>query len=118
MTLQHVSLEVRRAAVPEELRFWALLGFAPVEAPGTLRERSAWVQRGATQIHLLFDEEPVVPPSGHTAVVADDYEATMAALGDAGHPPEERSRHWDAPRAYVRSPEGHLVEVMGAPPPS
>jgi catechol 2,3-dioxygenase-like lactoylglutathione lyase family enzyme len=117
VTLQHVSLEVREADVPAELRFWALLGFDAVEPPGSLGERSAWVQRDGTQIHLMFTGEPTVPPQGHAAVVAGDYDATVSALRAAGHPPEERERHWGAPRAFVRTPAGHRVEVMAAPPP-
>ena len=117
MTLQHVSLEVARADVPDEQRFWALLGFEPVEPPGTLGERSAWVQRAGTQIHLLFAESPVVPPSGHAAVVAEDFEATLSSLRDAGFEPQERTRHWGEPRAFVHTPAGHVVEVMAAPPP-
>jgi catechol 2,3-dioxygenase-like lactoylglutathione lyase family enzyme len=117
MTLQHVSLEVRRDDVPAELRFWALLGFAEVEPAGTLGESTAWVQRGASQIHLLIDDEPVVPPSGHAAVVAEDFDATIAALRDAGFEPQERPRHWGAARSFVRTPAGHRVEVMAEPPP-
>jgi catechol 2,3-dioxygenase-like lactoylglutathione lyase family enzyme len=117
VTLQHVSLEVRPGDVPAELAFWRLLGFTPVEPPGSLGERSAWVQRGATQVHLLLDDEPVVPPSGHAAVVAEDFDATLAALRRAGHEAEERARHWGAARAFTRSPAGHRVEVMAAPPP-
>ena len=116
MTLQHVSLEVRRETVPAEVEFWALLGFTRVEPAGTLAEVAAWVQRDATQIHLLFDEEPVVPPSGHAAVVAEDFEATVAALGAAGFDPEEHERHWGAARAFVHSPAGHTVELMDEPP--
>ena len=116
MTLQHVSLEVRAADAPAELRFWEQVGFARVEPPGALGERSAWVQRGTTQVHLLFAEAPVVPPSGHAAVVVDDFDATLAALRQAGLEPEERSRHWGAARAFVRTPAGHLVELMAAPP--
>lgn len=117
MTLQHVSLEVRRGDVPAELAFWRLLGFREVEPPGSLGERTAWVQRGGTQVHLLIDEDPVVPPSGHAAVVAEDFDATLAALREAGHGAEERTRHWGEPRAFTRSPAGHRVEVMAAPPP-
>jgi catechol 2,3-dioxygenase-like lactoylglutathione lyase family enzyme len=117
MTLQHVSLEVRRDAVPAEVEFWALLGFTRVEPAGTLAEVAAWVQRGATQIHLLFDEEPVVPPSGHAAVVAEDFDATIAALREAGFDPQERKRQWGAARAFVHTPAGHTVEVMAEPPP-
>jgi len=116
VTLQHVSLEVRPGDVEAELAFWALLGFQRVEPPGELGERSAWVQRDGTQIHLQFTEEPVVPPSGHTAVVAEDFDGTLAALRGAGHEVEERARHWGAARAFTRTPAGHLVEVMAAPP--
>lgn len=116
MTLQHVSLEVAPADVPRELEFWTLLGFERVEPPGALGERSAWVQRDGTQIHLLFADEPVVPPQGHAAVVTEDFDATLAALREAGLEPEERTRHWGAARAFVHSPAGHMVEVMAAAP--
>ena len=99
MTLQHVSLEVRRADAPGELRFWALLGFTEVEPAGTLAEVAAWVQRGPNQIHLLFAEDPVVPPRGHAAVVVDDFDATVAALAEAGLTPKER----DAPLGRRRA---------------
>jgi catechol 2,3-dioxygenase-like lactoylglutathione lyase family enzyme len=116
VSLQHVSLETRPEDVASEVRFWGLLGFAAVRPPGTLGERSAWLQAGATQIHLLFSDEPVVPPSGHVAVVSDDYAATTGALRAAGFAVDERARHWGAPRCFTRSPGGHRVEVMAPPP--
>jgi catechol 2,3-dioxygenase-like lactoylglutathione lyase family enzyme len=116
VTLQHVSLETRPGDAEAEVRFWALLGFARVEPPGTLRERSTWLQSGATQIHLLYADDPIVPPRGHVAVVCPDYAETLDALGKAGVEIDERARHWGAPRCYVHSPAGHLVEVMAAPP--
>jgi catechol 2,3-dioxygenase-like lactoylglutathione lyase family enzyme len=116
VTLHHVSLETRRADVEAEVRFWALLGFARVEAPGTLRDRATWLQAGATQIHLLDADEPVAMPEGHVAVVAGDYAATTAALRAAGFEVEDREQHWGVPRSFVRSPAGHLVEVMASPP--
>jgi hypothetical protein len=114
--LQHVSLEVTREQVPAELGFWALLGFERVEPPGTLSEVSAWAQRDGTQIHLLFTDTPVVPPQGHAAVIAEDWDAAIARLRDAGHQPDEHTRHWGAARAFVRTPAGPLVEVMEAAP--
>jgi catechol 2,3-dioxygenase-like lactoylglutathione lyase family enzyme len=116
--LQHVSLETREADVEAEVAFWALLGFARVEPPGELGTRAAWVQApdGATQIHLLYASDPVVLPRGHVAVVAPDFDATIAALRDAGFDPEPRAQHWGVPRAYVRTPAGHRVELMAAPP--
>jgi catechol 2,3-dioxygenase-like lactoylglutathione lyase family enzyme len=119
--LQHVSLETREADVEAEVAFWALLGFTRVQPPGDLGARAAWVQAadGATQIHLLYTSEPVVLPKGHVAVVAPapaGFDATIAALEAAGHPTEPRAQHWGVPRSYVRSPAGHRVEVMAAPP--
>ena len=116
--LQHVSLETRQEDVPAEVAFWSLLGFSRVQPPGELGGRAAWMQApDGTQIHLLYNSDPVVPPAGHVAVVAPEpFEATIAALAAAGHAPEPRAQHWGVPRSYVRSPAGHLVEVMAAPP--
>lgn len=114
--LQHIALELDPAARGDAEEFWTLLGFDLVEPPPSLRERSSWLQRGPTQIHLLFSDGPVVPTAGHAAVVAEDYEATLGALRAAGYEPEPRSEHWGAPRAFVQAPGGHRVEVMAAPP--
>jgi catechol 2,3-dioxygenase-like lactoylglutathione lyase family enzyme len=114
--IQHVALEVRRSDVQACERFWSLLGFEPVDPPPALAARAAWVQRGGTQVHLLFADEPVVPAQGHVAVVAGDYDATLAALREAGLEPDERTQHWGSPRAFVTCPAGHLVEVMASAP--
>lgn len=113
--LQHVALETRPAEVEAEVAFWALLGFTEVAVPSTLEGIAAWVQQGATQIHLLYAEDPVVPPRGHAAVVAEDFEDAFAAVAAAGHPIERRSEHWGSPRALATSPGGHRVELMAAP---
>jgi catechol 2,3-dioxygenase-like lactoylglutathione lyase family enzyme len=114
--LQHVANETRREDVDAVLAFWSLLGFGAVEPPPSLRGRTHWVERDGTQIHLLLTDDPVVPPSGHAAIVVDDYEATLAALRAAGHAVEPRAEHWGAPRAFATDPSGHVVEVMSAPP--
>ena len=114
--IQHVALEVRREDAGACERFWSLLGFARVEPPAALRDRAVWVERRGTQIHLLFTDDPAAMPEGHVAVVAGDYEATLAALRDGGFDPQPRSEHWGAARSFVRSPAGHRVEVMAAPP--
>lgn len=117
--IQHVALETREDDIDAEVAFWALLAFARVEAPGTLAERSTWLQGAAgTQIHLLHAPHPTAPPEGHVAIVATDYDATLARLRDAGFDPQPRPAHWGAQRSFVRSPGGHRVEVMAAPPPS
>jgi catechol 2,3-dioxygenase-like lactoylglutathione lyase family enzyme len=115
--LQHVSIETTRADAEACVPFYELLGFRPVEPPASLGERARWLERDGTQVHLMFADAPVVPPTGHHAVVVPDYEATLTALRDAGFDPEPRTEHWGAPRSFVRNPAGHVVELMAAPPP-
>jgi catechol 2,3-dioxygenase-like lactoylglutathione lyase family enzyme len=117
MTLQHVSLETRRVDADAEIAFWALLGFDEVQPPPGLVGVASWVAREGTQIHLLYADEPVVMPQGHVAVVAPDYDATVGRLGDAGFAVQPAREHWGASRGFVRTPAGHVVEVMAAPPP-
>jgi catechol 2,3-dioxygenase-like lactoylglutathione lyase family enzyme len=118
MTLQHVSLETRPADADAEVAFWALLGFTAVEPPTSLSDRATWLQApdGFAQIHLLYADAPVAAPQGHVAVVAPSFDATVTALRDAGFAVEPRTPHWGAPRAYVRSPGGHRVELMAFAP--
>lgn len=115
--LQHVSIEVVKEDVAECVRFYEIIGFREVEPPGTLAGRATWVERDGTQVHLQLVDEPVVPATGHHAVVVADYERTLAALRGAGFDPEPRTEHWGAPRSFVRNPAGHRVELMAAPPP-
>jgi catechol 2,3-dioxygenase-like lactoylglutathione lyase family enzyme len=49
-------------------------------------------------------------------VLPDDYDTTAERLRDAGFEVEPREQHWGAPRAYVRGPGGHLVELMADRP--
>jgi catechol 2,3-dioxygenase-like lactoylglutathione lyase family enzyme len=114
--LQHVTIEVTADQVPACVAFYALLGFERVEPPRTLAGRATWVEREGTQVHLMSVDRPAVPPKGHHAVLVDDYEGTVAALGAAGFEPEPRQEHWGAPRSFVRNPAGHRVEVMAGSP--
>ena len=114
--IQHVALEVRRDRWDACVEFYALVGFERVQPPPSLADRAAWVQLGPTQLHLLHVDEPVVLPRGHVAVVVDDYDATLAALRNAGHDVEPRAEHWGSPRAYVHDPAGNLVELMAFAP--
>jgi catechol 2,3-dioxygenase-like lactoylglutathione lyase family enzyme len=115
--IQHVALELRREQADECVSFYSLLGFVEVSPPPTLTGRARWLEAGATQVHLLWaDRRPVHPARGHVAVVADAYEATLAALRAAGHEVDPRAEHWGSPRAYVRDPAGNLVEVMAFGP--
>jgi catechol 2,3-dioxygenase-like lactoylglutathione lyase family enzyme len=115
--IHHVALPTRREDVEAEAAFWALLGFSVVEPPPSLRGRATWVQApDGTQIHLLYADEAVAARGGHVAIIAPAFDATLAALSAAGHPTQSRTPHWSAPRAYVHSPSGHLIELMASPP--
>lgn len=116
--LQHVSLETRREGVEAEVAFWTSLGFSVVEPPSSIGDRATWLQApdGFSQIHLLYADAPVAPPQGHVAIVTPSFEETTAALRAAGVDVEPRTPHWGSPRAYVRSPGGHRVELMAFAP--
>jgi catechol 2,3-dioxygenase-like lactoylglutathione lyase family enzyme len=113
--IQHVGVEVLPADLERCVRFWELLGFERVEPPASLTEFT-WLERGGTQVHLMPTVEPTVPPRGHIAVVEPDFEATFAALAEAGFEVERRGEHWGAARAKATTPGGHVVELMASAP--
>ena len=108
--IQHVTLELRREDADAEQRFWELLGFAAVvPPPGLGGSRSRWLERGGTQVHLAYEDDPVIPARGHVAVVAPDYERVIGALRAAGHAVDPRDRALGRGarlRALARRPHG------------
>ena len=113
--IHHVALEVASGGADAEVAFWGLLGFVEVTPPGELAERARWVELEGVQVHLLFADVPAIPADGHVAVTTRDYDAVIARLRAAGHEAAPRREHFGAPRTQVRSPAGHLVEVMAPP---
>ena len=116
--LQHVSIEVPPTAVEATVGFWILLGFERVEAPAALGGRVTWLEREATQIHLIHTEGATVPVLGHAAVVVEGFEQTVERVRAAGHEVEETRELWGARRAFAIAPGGHRVELMESPPPT
>ena len=114
--IHHVALEIPEAEVAASVAFWGLLGFERVPVPEGLVGETVWVERGGTQIHLMFQDDPVAAPKGHVAVVCSDYAETLQRLRGSGFAPDPRTEHWGAPRCFVLGPAGHRVEVMAAPP--
>jgi catechol 2,3-dioxygenase-like lactoylglutathione lyase family enzyme len=117
--IEHVSFTVSRADSEACADFYELLGFSRVDPPAGLGDRSIWLKRGPTSLHLMFrdrDGDDVVsspePGAGHVAIVVDQYPAVVAALTAAGVAVESRSEYWGSPRAYARDPVGNLVELM------
>jgi len=116
--LHHVSIEVEPDRVRACAECLQLLGFELVEVPEALGPNFTWLERGGTQVHLIHTEHATVPYLGHAAVIVGDFEATFAALEEAGHTPERHRELWGEPRAFVTLPGGHRVEFMAAPPSS
>ncbi len=114
--LQHVSLEVPRDQVARTIEFWGLLGFGPSEAPEPIAPYVTWLAHEGTQIHLIHTDEATVPPLGHAAVVAPDFEASVKRLREAEFEVEEARELWGASRAFAIAPAGHRVELMASPP--
>jgi catechol 2,3-dioxygenase-like lactoylglutathione lyase family enzyme len=116
--LHHVSLEVPGEEVERTVEFWQVLGFERLPAPEAIAQYVTWLERGSSQIHLIHTPEPAVPSLGHPAVVAPgEFDATVAALRDAGFEFEESQQLWGERRGFATAPAGHRVEVMAAPPP-
>lgn len=117
--IEHVSFNVSRADALACAGFYKLLGFVSVDPPAGLGDRSIWLKRNGTSLHLMFRDrdgvdisESAEPGAGHIALVVEQYEAVINALTAAGASVEARSEYWGSPRAYVRDPAGHLVELM------
>ena len=113
--LHHVGIEVVPADVEAAARFFELIGFERVEPPPTLSEFT-WLECEGTQVHLMPTDDPTVPFPGHLAVVALDFDATVAHLREHGFSVEPKREHWGEPRALAIAPGGHPVELMAAPP--
>jgi len=116
--IHHVSLELDEHDIAAEVAFWELLGFKEMAPPGALAERARWVQRGDVQLHLMYAHSPSIPRAGHVAVILEDYDAVLVRLRSARHDAAPRAEHFGSPRTQVRSPAGHLVELMAPPPPA
>jgi catechol 2,3-dioxygenase-like lactoylglutathione lyase family enzyme len=121
--IEHVSFNVSRADAQACAGFYKLLGFANVEPPAGLGERSIWLTRNGTSLHLMFrdrDGQDIAqspePGEGHIALVVEQYDAVIGALTAAGTTVEPRSEYWGSPRAYVRDPAGNRVELMAFAP--
>lgn len=113
--LHHVGIEVAPADIEAAAGFFELIGFARVEPPAALRKYT-WLEREGTQVHLMPEDDPTVPSPGHLAVVAPDFDITVARLREHGFEVEPKGEHWGQPRVVAIAPGGHRVELMAAPP--
>jgi catechol 2,3-dioxygenase-like lactoylglutathione lyase family enzyme len=114
--LHHVGIEIAPTDVDRAVEFFTLLGFERVEPPSALANGFTWLEREGTQVHLMHEEQPRVPPRGHLAVVLPDFDASLARLHERGFETLPGREHWGARRAHAIAPGGHRVELMAAPP--
>ena len=114
--LQHVGIEIAPEDLDRAVEFFTLLGFERVEPPPALAAGFTWLEREGTQVHLMHEPSPTVPPRAHLAVVAPDFEGTLARLSEHGFETTPGREHWGSPRAHAVAPGGHRVELMAAPP--
>jgi hypothetical protein len=116
--LHHVSLEVKPDDVERTIEFFQLIGFEPVPAPDPIAPFVTWLEDGGTQVHLIHTPEPTIPALGHPAFVAARFDATLAALREAGFAVEDADALWGKPRAFAIIPGDQRVELMASPPPA
>lgn len=114
--LQHAGIEIAPAEVDRAVLLFELLGFERVEPPPTLAADYTWVEREGTQVHLMHEDSPTVPPRGHVAVVVPDFDVALERLRAHDFDPEPHREHWGAHRAVVTLPGGQRVELMAFPP--
>ena len=114
--LQHAGIEIAPAEVDRAVLLFELLGFYRVEPPAALGEGFTWVEREGTQIHLMHDANPVIPPRGHVAVHVPDFDAALERLREHGFAAVARREHWGAARSVVTLDGGQRVEMMARVP--
>lgn len=115
--LHHIALEISPEDLKDEERFWLAAGFRKVPPPEDLGEDFTWYERQGTQIHLMRTTEPADPPvHGHVAVISENLDAAVERLKAEGFEVKEGRRLWGKRRVKVKTPAGHLVEIMAGPP--
>lgn len=121
-TVHHVSFRIDD--LEESLAFYEeVLGCTRLERPTTLPVSGAWLQAGATQVHLIehaADEATgsaptrVVSYANHVAFGTDDIDAAKEAFRERGV--EVRESRSGLPQFFVSDPSGNVIEFIRAQP--
>ncbi len=108
-----------------------VLGLRPVDRPAFPHD-GAWLQAGATQVHLLLypggsfrDRGDVDPNDVHFALRVDDFEAALRELGRHGFREDaadgdpkrlvvRRQGIAGFPQVYMLDPDRNIVEINSA----
>ena len=118
VSLNHVALSA--TDIERSTRFYEqLFGCERLPVPD-VGFPTVWLSLGDRQLHL-FERQTAVPPLHHFAVAVDDFaEACRRAerLGAFEGAPYGREAYRlpdGTVQLFLRDPDGHLVEVDGAP---
>lgn len=123
MMLHHITMEVEKDRLSDELTFWGLLGFAPtgVRREGRGQPIVHWLVNGLADfaVELIpmetvnLDETSI----NHLCMVRDDYNRTLDNFDRFHVEYEETTRYWGYKRAFLHSPSGYVVELLSGRPP-
>ena len=74
--LQHAGIEVSPADLDRTVEFFAILGFT--EVPDPTDGAFTWLECAGTQIHLMHEPNPTVPPRAHLAIPCEQDRRTRS----------------------------------------
>ncbi len=108
--IHHVALNVRN--LNDALAFYeGALGFTLMPRPDFGFD-GAWLQAGASQVHLIEVDDAHPDARQHFALQVADLETTVAALEEKGLT-VRRAPHFDGAghQAFIRDPSGNRIEL-------
>lgn len=118
--LHHFSVEIPKANEPREREFWNILGFG--RHPSREMPPRPWIDtwymnwEADVAVMVQIREEPVIPETGHIALVDSDLERTVRILSSFDFGVEWTDPYYGWKRAWAMSPSGHMVELMEGTP--
>ena len=118
--IHHVTVTVpSEGQIAAGQAFYELLGGIPLVRPVMLAADTpgCWLGFDGTQVHIIVGESE--PGPAHMAIdLAEQYDAVLARLEEAGVQRRDARRSWGARRCFVRDPAANLVELFERPPDS
>lgn len=115
--IHHLAFEIDKNKIPEELSFWACLGYHPTGLRRRTRKQPPihWLVCGDENhaIELLPVENPSPQGLAHVCLSLDRrrWEIATAELQTMHPLPIEYGEsHHGAPRFFVKSPSGYYIE--------
>jgi catechol 2,3-dioxygenase-like lactoylglutathione lyase family enzyme len=115
LAVHHVSINVSNAAASIPFYTDVLGGVVRGDRPD-FDIGGAWIDLGASQLHLI--EQSVPPNRGqHFAILVDDLDAAVGELRDRGIEVGDPSPVGPGRQTFVTDPDGNLVELHQTGPP-